>query len=88
MPTVTVKISDRQFARLERISRARHLPKAQILREAFDATDSAHSKHSAFDLVAHLAGSVNGPRDASTNADYLADFGQPRARPRRKKTNG
>ena len=88
MPTVTVKISDQQFARLERIARARHVPKAQVLREAFDGVDAEQSKPSAFDLVAHLAGSVNGPRDASTNPVYLTDFGQPRARPRRKKVNG
>ena len=88
MPTVTVKISDQQFARLERIARKRHVPKAQVLREALDGADAEQSKPSAFDLVAHLAGSVKGPRDASTNPVYLADFGQPRARRRRKKVNG
>ncbi len=88
MPTVTVKISDQQFARLERIARERHLPKAQVLREAFEGADARHSKPSAFDLAASLAGSVNGPRDASTNPAYLTDFGQPRARTRRKKING
>lgn len=88
MPTVTVKISDRQFARLERIARERHLPKAQILREAFDGVEVKKSKTSALDLAGKLAGSVNGPRDASTNSSYLADFGQPRARLPRKQING
>ena len=88
MPTVTVKMSDQQFARLERIALQRHVPKAQVLREAFNRAAAEQSKPSAFDLVAHLAGSVNGPRDASANPAYLADFGQPRARTRRKKVNG
>ena len=84
MPTVTVKITDRQFARLTRLARERHVPKAQVLREAFEAAETKKSKMSAFDLAIHLAGSVSGPRDASTNPAYLSDFGQPRARPRRR----
>jgi hypothetical protein len=64
------------------------VPKAQVLREAFDGAEAEQAKPSAFDLVSHLAGSVNGARDASINPAYLEDFGQPRARPRRKKANG
>jgi hypothetical protein len=59
-------------------------PKVQVSREALDGADAEKSKPSAFDLVAHLAGSVNGPRDASTNPAHLVDFGQPRTRTRRK----
>lgn len=88
MPTVTVKMSDQLFARLERIARDRRVAKAQVLREAFDGAETSGSKPSAFDLVAHLAGSVKGPRDASTNPAYLDDFGKTRVRAQRRKVNG
>ena len=87
MPTVTVKLNSRQFSRLERLARERHVAKSQILRDALarGGEDEAHG--SAFELVAHLAGSVKGPRDASTNPDYLREFGGARSRSSRHKRN-
>lgn len=85
MPTVTVKMSAQQFARLNRLARQRHLPKAQILREALKGATTSSSAPTAFDLSSDLAGSIAGRRDASTNRAYLADLGQPRKHGRRKK---
>jgi predicted transcriptional regulator len=85
MRTVTVKMTDQQFARLECIARERRIPKAQILREAFEQQGSAPRLMSAFDLVADLAGTVAGPADASTNKKYLDDLGVKRSKGRRLK---
>ena len=75
MPTVTVKMSPQQFARLERIARQRQAPKAQILREAFESAHESSKPGTVYDAIADLIGSVEGPGDLSTNPKYLQGFG-------------
>ena len=76
MRTVTVRLGEQQFARLKRVARGRHVSKAQVLRHAFDQADAKRLGPPVVDLAADLAGSVNGPWDASTNPAYLDDFGE------------
>jgi hypothetical protein len=88
MPTVTVKRSERQFARLARIARERRMPKAQVLRESLDRLDDTPAPGSMYEAIADLVGSVEGPGDLLSNPKYMEDFGKDwsgrRAKARRK----
>ena len=75
MPTVTVKFTDQQFAKLERLARERRVPKAQVLRESFERTADGATAGSMYDLVADLAGTAHGPKDLTTNKKYMEGFG-------------
>lgn len=83
MPTVTIKMTEVQFAALAREARARGTSKAGILRDAFLKKQEQTSSDSAYNLISDLVGSVKGPPDLATNPKYLQDYGRPRA-PRRK----
>lgn len=78
MPTVTVKMSDVQFAALQRAARARRTSKAGLLREAFLHRHEKTPGDSAYDLISDLVGSVKGPADLATNPRYMRDYGQSR----------
>lgn len=75
MPTVTVKMSTQQFARLERIARERQVPKAQVMRESFDHAVGKPAPGSVYDAIADLIGSVEGPGDLLSNPKHMDDFG-------------
>lgn len=83
MPTVTIKMTEAQFAALARAAHERGTSKAGILRDAFLTKQEQTSGNSAYDLISDLVGSVKGPRDLATNPKYLKDYGKSRA-PRRK----
>lgn len=79
MPTVTIKMTDAQFAALEREARERGISKAGVLRNAFLHQKERGADDSAFDLIADLVGSVKGPRDLATNPKYMKSYGRSRA---------
>jgi len=76
MPTVTVKMSAEQFARLERIARERRIPKATVLRESFDRVAGQPVPGSMCELIGDLIGSVKGPGDLTSNPKYMEHFGK------------
>ena len=78
MPTVTVKMSEVQFAALEREARARRTSKAHLLREAFLRARDNPKADSAYDLIADLVGSVKGPVDLATNPKFMRGYGKTR----------
>ncbi len=79
VPTVTIKMTDAQFAALAREATARGTSKAGVLRDTFLKKQAKEtSADSAFDLIADLVGSVEGPRDLATNPKYLKGYGKPR----------
>ena len=83
MPTVTIKMTDAQFAALKREARERGTSKAGVLRDAFLHQKEGAAVDSAFDLIADLVGSVKGPRDLATNAKYMKSYGRSRGRRRK-----
>jgi len=79
MPTVTIKMTEAQFAAVAREAHERGTSKAGVLRDAFLKKQAKTSRDSAYDLISDLVGSVKGPRDLATNPKYLKDYGKPRA---------
>ncbi len=79
MRTVTVKMSDEAFARLEGEARRLNLSKAALLRESLQR-NLDNRPRSLADKMADLIGSVDGPADLSTNPDYMRDYGREGAR--------
>ncbi len=81
MPTVTIKLSAAEHAKLKATAARRRTSKSAVLREAF-AQQSAAGRGSAtgtlWDKIGHLAGSINGPGDLSTNPRYMESYGKSR----------
>lgn len=79
MATITCKISEKLNARLEAMARLRRVSKSAILREALESKTRASARSaapSAYDLVKHLRGSLQGPADLSTNPRHMRGFGE------------
>ncbi|CAN5427146.1 hypothetical protein BH20VER3_BH20VER3_03090 [soil metagenome] len=83
MPTVTIKMTDAQFAALARVAHERGKSKAGVLRDAFLEKQGKVSSDSAYDLISDLVGSVKGPPDLATHPKYLAGYGKARTARRR-----
>ena len=75
MRTISVKIPEYLDKELTRISEQRRLSRSMILRDAI-ATYVAEPDKSFAALASDLAGSLSGPEDLSTSADYMAEYGQ------------
>jgi predicted DNA-binding protein len=76
MTTISLKLPDSLEARLSSEAKRRRTTKSAIIR---DAVEQAFAKKKGFvscaDLMRDLIGSQPGPRDASTNKEYLKDYG-------------
>ncbi|MSR65617.1 MAG: ribbon-helix-helix protein, CopG family [Verrucomicrobiae bacterium] len=76
MTTISLKLPDALEAQLNAEAKRRRTTKSAIVR---DAVEQSLRKKKGFvtcaDLAGNLVGSLRGPRDASTNKDYLKDFG-------------
>mgnify|MGYP003384932584 CR=1 FL=1 len=82
MHTLTVKVPPGLHAKLTALARKRRSTKSAVVREAIEriiAAPEGARAMTAFDLVADLAGSVEGPSDLSTNPKYMEEFGLDRA---------
>ncbi len=78
MATLTCKIPEELNALLEKKAEKEHVPKSAILREALVAhlkKNNLSKKSSAFDLVRHLSGSLQGPSDLATDPKHLKSLG-------------
>lgn len=75
MATLSIKLSDSLHARLVELARRRGTTRSRIAREALEAATSRGGR-TFEDLAGHLAGSVRGPRDLSTNPRHMAGFGR------------
>lgn len=78
MTTLTCKIPEDLNALLETAAEKEHVSKSVILREALEARlkkSKSARKSSAYDLVRHLSGSLEGPTDLATDPKYMKGFG-------------
>lgn len=80
MQTISLKISDDLAEALEREARTRRITKSRIVRESLEQSlrkPPGKGKKSAYDLAAHVAGSIKGlPRDLAINPKYMDGFGE------------
>ncbi len=83
MSILTLELPDELVARLEASSTQRHLPPAQIVREALENAlpdailKEAREGSSAYDVLKDLAGCVDsGVEDLATNPKHMEGFGQ------------
>jgi len=76
MTTILLKLPDSLEAQLTAEAKRRRTTKSALIR---DAVRQAFAKKKGFvscaDLAGDLVGSLRGPRDASTNKEYLRDMG-------------
>ncbi len=82
MHTLTVKVPPGLDAKLTALAKKRRSTKSAVVREAIEriiAAPEGARPLTAYDLVADLAGCVDGPADLSTNPKYMEEFGLDRA---------
>jgi hypothetical protein len=79
MTVVTCKLPKRLAAKLERVAKDEHRSKQALLREAIEhrlKTKRPAPRVSAYDLVKHLVGTLEGPTDLATNPEHMKGFGE------------
>jgi hypothetical protein len=83
MRTVTIKVTEEQYARLEAEAQARGVTLSSVIRESLDSGASFKRKPSLLDLMEGIAGAVDGPVDLSVNKQYMDGYGRKRVDRRR-----
>lgn len=81
MPTVTVKLSASEHARLKAAAVRRRTTKSAVLREAFarqSTSGGTGSSGQLWDKIGHLAGSIDGPGNLSSLSKTLPGYGRSR----------
>ena len=79
MPTITVKLSNPEFSRLEAIAAATRRSKSEIVREALIAAARDKST-SLLDVMRPYVGKLSGPGDLSSNKARMRGYGAVRPR--------
>jgi hypothetical protein len=78
MVTITCRIPEKLDAAIGAQARHRRVPKAVVMREALTRQvrrGTAPRAPTAFDVARSLCGSLQGPRDLSSNPRHLEDLG-------------
>ena len=76
MTTISLKLPDSLEAQLTAEARRRRTSKSAIVRDSLEQMLARKKGFvSCADLMRDLIGSQRGPRDASTNKEYLKDYG-------------
>jgi len=79
MTVVTCKLPKNLAAKLERAAKYERRPKQALLREAIEQRlriKRVVGRVSAYDLVKHLVGTLEGPSDLATNPEHMNGFGE------------
>jgi len=79
VPTVTVKLSEPEFARLEAMAAGLKRTKSDVLREALK-TKARDRSLSLLEAMRPYIGKLSGPGDLSTNKARMKGYGKTRAR--------
>jgi hypothetical protein len=78
MPTITVKLSKPEFAKLEATAAASRRTKSDIVRQAL--ARSSRGSASLLDALQPYIGKLSGPGDLSTNKSRMKGYGTSRFR--------
>jgi metal-responsive CopG/Arc/MetJ family transcriptional regulator len=79
MTVVSCKLPKKLAAKLERVAKDERRSKQAVLRDAVEQrlkTNRAVIRGSAYDLVKHLLGTLEGPSDLATNPKHMKGFGE------------
>jgi Arc/MetJ-type ribon-helix-helix transcriptional regulator len=79
MKTVSVRLPEDLYAKIDLLSKQRGASKSEVIRDALKAYFSHEANSvrlSCLDLARDLVGSVEGPADLATNPKYMRGFGQ------------
>jgi len=79
MTVVSCKLPKKLAAKLERLAKNQRRSKQALLREVIEQRLKEKrpvGRRSAYDLVRHLVGTLDGPSDLATNPDYMKGFGE------------
>lgn len=79
MTTISLKIPEALKERVKAAAARRGTPRSALVREAIEAyleRGGQTQAGSCLDLAGDLIGSLEGPRDLSTNKKYLMGFGR------------
>jgi metal-responsive CopG/Arc/MetJ family transcriptional regulator len=79
MTVVSCKLPKKLAAQLERVAKDERRSKQAVLREAIEQRLKTRRKAvrgSAYELVKHLIGSLEGPSDLATNPEHMKRFGE------------
>ncbi len=79
MPTITVKLSQPEFHKLEAIAAASRQTKSDVVRKALAATAPGKGASLLHAMRAYV-GKLSGPGDLSTNKARLRGYGASRSR--------
>jgi Ribbon-helix-helix protein, copG family len=74
--TVTVKLPEPLASWLSRRARELGRSQSELVREAIERTRNGVGAESCHDLLADSCGSVDGPKDLSTDRKHLRGFGE------------
>jgi hypothetical protein len=75
MKTITVKLPEVLAAWLSRRAKALGRPQSDLVREALERSRTGQDGLSCHDVMADVCGTVEGPKDLSTNPRHLNGFG-------------
>jgi metal-responsive CopG/Arc/MetJ family transcriptional regulator len=79
MTVVTCKLPKKLAAKLERVAKDERRSKQALVREAIERRLKARRavrRGSAYDLIKHLIGTLEGPSDLATNPEHMKGFGE------------
>ena len=76
MPTMTIRISRKQSARIARLAKQRRVSRSEVVRQGIEALERGDGP-SALEAWRSAVGVIkNGPRDLATNPKHLKGFGR------------
>ena len=76
MKTLTVKLPEPLAMWLSRRAKELGRPQSEIVRNALERSRTGGGAGSCHDLMMDVCGSVDGPKDLSTNPKHLDGFGK------------
>ncbi len=76
MKTISVKLPEGLARWLERESATRRRSRSDIVREALESRRLGSAEPTMADVLADLAGTIDGPRDLSVNPRHLDGLGR------------
>ena len=79
MTTITCKVPEKLAAQLDTLARAERRSKSALIREALEDRVKIKRRRgpvTAYDLVKHIVGTLEGPSDLATNPEHMKGFGE------------